>query len=223
MLLQKFAEQESLTPQAVGTRIPGKEISQFVAKYRCAARLQNHDGQASFDLRREHPHDALQILLGPVEHAKVVQRPAAAQMAPGDFYVEPCVRKYFKCRPTGLRLKVIIEGVCPEDHAWRTVFSAPLLRGPLLKADGSELRHLSLRCKLEGFLQPALRPRGVAQEVGETRSESTQRRPAVDHAEGVGVQRASLCLVVMRQKLCLISGEIHVRRAFRFTGLACQA
>ena len=54
MMLQKFAEQEGLTPQAVRARILWKQVSQFVAKDRSAARLQDDDGQAGVDLRRQH-------------------------------------------------------------------------------------------------------------------------------------------------------------------------
>ena len=37
------------------------------------------------------------------------------------------------------------------------------------------------------------------------------------------MQRASLALVIMRQKFCFVRGEIHVRRAFRLAGLAGEA
>ena len=53
MMLQKFAEQEGLTPQAVCARILRKQVSQFVAKHRSAARFQNHNGQAGVDLPRK--------------------------------------------------------------------------------------------------------------------------------------------------------------------------
>ena len=123
MMLQEFAEQESLTPQAVRTRIARKQVSQFVAKHRGAARLQDHDGYAGVDLRGEHPHDALQVFPGSVEHAKVVQRPATAEMVPRDLHPKPRVRKYFKCSPAGLRLKVVIEGIRPENHDWSPSFA----------------------------------------------------------------------------------------------------
>src|ERR1700722_13014712 len=135
-------------------------------------------------------------------------------MASGDAYAEPCVRKHFKCSSTRLRLKVIVEGVWPEDHSWSAIFCTRLLRSPLLEVDRSELRRLPWGREVEGFLQPELRARGVVQEVGDTRSKRTQRRPAIDHAESVGVQWASLSLVVMGQKLCFIRGEIHVCGAF---------
>jgi hypothetical protein len=48
VMLQEFAEEESLTAQA------------FVAKYRCAAWLEN-DRQAGVDLKRKLLQDALQI------------------------------------------------------------------------------------------------------------------------------------------------------------------
>ena len=75
-------------------------------------------------------HDALQILLGLIEHAKVVQRAAAAEMVPGDVYAEACMRKYFKCSLTRLRLKVIVEGIRPENHTWFAVIRTCVAYGP---------------------------------------------------------------------------------------------
>ena len=83
MALEKLAEKKRLASQLHGARIPRKQIAQFVAKDGCAARFQHDDGHARVNSRAQNGQNLLQILLGLVEHAEIVERPSAAQVACG--------------------------------------------------------------------------------------------------------------------------------------------
>src|SRR6266436_8357051 len=117
MMLQELAEQESLLPQAKGAWIFRKQVAQFIAKDRRAAWFQNNDGQACVYFLREHLQDALQILFGLVQHAKVVKWTAAAKMRLRHHDVESRVRKYLQGSLAGFRLVVVIEGIRPQNQA----------------------------------------------------------------------------------------------------------
>src|ERR1700735_4651097 len=43
VMFQKFAEEECLAAKPIGAGIIRKQVSQFIAEYRGATRLQNHD------------------------------------------------------------------------------------------------------------------------------------------------------------------------------------
>ena len=82
-LFQKFAEQESLPGQLVGPVILGKEIDQFVAKDGGATGLENDDGNPGFDFGSEGVQYLEQQALGPIQHAEIVERAAAAENGSG--------------------------------------------------------------------------------------------------------------------------------------------
>src|SRR5216684_3483107 len=142
MMLQELAEQESLLPQAKGAWIFRKQVAQFVAKDRSTAWFQNNDGQACVYLLRERLQDALQILFGLVQQAKVVKRTAAAKMCLWHHDVESRVRKYLQGSVAGFRLVVVVEGVRPQNHA-ASGGRHPVLVRPSLKAAWGEARHLA--------------------------------------------------------------------------------
>src|SRR6266404_1707042 len=76
--LQKFAEKERLASQANGALIHGKQIAQLIAKDGSATRFQHDDRNPGHNLSAQDAHDAFQILLGSVEHAEIIKRPAAS-------------------------------------------------------------------------------------------------------------------------------------------------
>ena len=115
-MFQKFTEEERLTAKLSGARVPGKQISQFIAEYRGATRLQDHDWQPGVDLRAQALQDALEVLPGFVEHAEVIQRPPAAEVVLRDSYPESGVDEYFQSSAADLGPVVIVEGVGPQDH-----------------------------------------------------------------------------------------------------------
>ena len=88
--LEEFAEEECLAAEAICARVIGKQVAQFVAKNGGATGLEDDDGDAGINLRAEGGQDALQVLLGFVEHAEIVKGAAAAKMLAGDADVETC-------------------------------------------------------------------------------------------------------------------------------------
>jgi hypothetical protein len=116
MMFQKLTEQERLAPKPVGARISGEEVSQFIAEDRGAAWFENDDWQPGVDLRTQTLEDALEILLGFVEHAEVIQRAPAAEVVAGDSYLESSVGEYLQGGAADLRPVVVIEGVCPQNY-----------------------------------------------------------------------------------------------------------
>src|ERR1700679_3440451 len=62
-------------------------------------------------------------------------------------------------------------------------------------------------------------PGRAAQKVGGARRERSKFRPPVNHSESVGMERAALALVVVRQELRFVGCEIDVCRALRFARL----
>ncbi len=80
MMFQKFTEEECLAAKPIGARVIRKQVSQFIAEYRGATRLQDHDRQSGVDLRTQAMQNVLEILPGFIEHAEVIQRPPAAEV-----------------------------------------------------------------------------------------------------------------------------------------------
>ena len=79
-LEQKLGEQHHLLFQRARARIVGQQIHRLIAEHAGAARLEHNDGRAGGEGGRERIHRVGEIVLCPVEHAEVVQRPAAAHV-----------------------------------------------------------------------------------------------------------------------------------------------
>src|ERR1051326_399228 len=69
----------------------------------------------------------------------------------------------------------------------------------------------------------ALCPGGVREPGCDPRKSARDARPSVDHAEGVGMERAYAALVVVRQELGLVGRHVDVHRALPFAALAGKA
>src|SRR5712692_4452491 len=115
MVLQKFAEKKRLAEQPPGARVLWKQIAQLIAKYGGAAWFQDHHWYACVNLLPQLMQDPLQILLGPVEHAKIIERPPAAKMSPGNGHLAARGNEHLQRGAARFRVKVIIEGVCPQN------------------------------------------------------------------------------------------------------------
>src|SRR5260370_32064124 len=144
LVLEKLAEEKRLTSQPGGARIRWEQIAQLIAKDRSTARLQHDDRDARINLDAQGTHDSLQVFLGSVEHAEIVQRSPAAKMNLGDADLETHAPKYFQRRASRVRMKVIVKRVRPQNNlalgrrrsccrraafsqAGNTIFSGPLL------------------------------------------------------------------------------------------------
>ena len=100
----------------------------------------------------------------------------------------------------------------------RTMAAKPALEGPrrewrdaaLLRNAGDGLGYVAQERQLRGH-------------VHQTRSIRGETRPEIDVAEGVMVQRAQAALVIVREKLGFIGGEIDRHRAIRLAPFAGEA
>src|SRR5438093_13370424 len=113
---QEFAEYEGLFPQAFGPIIRRKQVAEFVSKYGGAAWFQHDDRDAGIDGPRQFPEDLLQIRSCAVDHAEIVERPPAAKVSGRHTHFEARVSQHFVCGFAGLRMKVVVESIRPEDH-----------------------------------------------------------------------------------------------------------
>src|SRR6202171_1385051 len=65
--------------------------------------------------------------------------------------------------------------------------------------------------------------RGTAKKVRDSRRQRAPPRPSIDHPKGICSKRASLPLVIVREKFGLVCRNVAVRRAFRFARFAREA
>src|SRR5258708_25603312 len=107
LVLEKLAEEKRLTSQPGGARIRWEQIAQLIAKDRSTARLQHDDRDPRINLDAQGTHDSLQVFLGSVEHAGIVQRSPAAKMNLGDADLQTHTLKYFQRRTPNVRIAVL--------------------------------------------------------------------------------------------------------------------
>ena len=74
-------------------------------------------GSSGLDLRPEGVEDLPQQLLGRLEHAEVVEGPAAAERAPGHDHLEARGLEHLDGRDGRLRVEMVVERVGPEHDA----------------------------------------------------------------------------------------------------------
>ena len=128
MLVQKLAQQKRLLLQAA-SRSDRAEIN--CASHRetpSATRLQHHHRRAVLDRIAHRIQDVLQLSLGKIEHAIVVQWPSATHVRLRHFHFEPRVPQHLDRRPRDLRMKIIVKRVRPQNHVRPT---HPRLSGTL--------------------------------------------------------------------------------------------
>ena len=96
-----------------------EQVEQLVAEDRDAARLEPDDRRAGFDLGPQRVEDLAQQRFRAVEHAVVVERPAAAELPRGTTTSEAGVLEHLDGGLRRAGVKVVVEGVGPEDDALR--------------------------------------------------------------------------------------------------------
>src|SRR3954468_22021547 len=122
-VLEEFAEQEGLPAQPIGARVRRKQVAQLVPEYRCAARLEDDDGQSCVDSWAKLLHRVLEILLRFIEEAEVVERPAAAHVTTGNDHLDAGVTQHGERRPRRRRREVVVERVREQDDLSLTLGS----------------------------------------------------------------------------------------------------
>src|ERR1700719_3395403 len=113
MVFKELTQKKRLAAQTGAPWMIWEQILEFVAENRSAARLENHDRCGSINWSREHFEDALEVFLGSMKHAKIVERTPTAYLLMGDGYCEASVREDLERCLRCLRMEVIIEGVHP--------------------------------------------------------------------------------------------------------------
>ena len=78
---EELAEEEGLVAEFGGAGIVGEEVGELVAEDGGAAGFEDDDGCAGGELRGEGVEDFEEVIFCGVEHAEVVERAAAAEMA----------------------------------------------------------------------------------------------------------------------------------------------
>src|SRR5216683_2407836 len=115
MVLEKLAEKKRLASQLRGAQIQRKQIAEFVAEYGRATRLQHDQRYACINLCSQNAHNSFEILLGLVEKTEIVKRSSTAQMNLRDDHIESRALQNFQRRTAGLRMKIIVERVRPQN------------------------------------------------------------------------------------------------------------
>src|ERR1051325_6243425 len=220
---EELAQQEGLLAQPARVDIGREKVFQFIAKNGGATRLQHDHGRAGFDLGPEGFEDLPQSLFRFIEQAVIVERPAAAQMRLGHLNAETGVFEHFDGRLGDIRMKVVVERVRPEqDWRFALVASRASLE-PNLEWLGRKEWNFSLGCDPREPFARAAEQGLLGKPVGGARRETGETRPVMNQSEGVGVARPEPASVVMRQKLRLVSRDIHVHRAIAFATFAREA
>lgn len=104
-LLEKISEHHRLPPKALSVFIVRHDISHLIPENGAATWFHTYDRSACGNLGPQHPNDLLQIPLGLVQEAVVVERPAATKRLGRNFdavtsgledfhrQLSPCVEK----------------------------------------------------------------------------------------------------------------------------------
>ena len=120
MLNEELAEQEGLIAKALragaGLRIGGEEVDQLVAEDGGAAGLEEDEGEAGVDLRREVVEDLFEVGASLFEEAKIVEGPAATDVVARDFGREARGLEDLNRGGEGLRTVVVIPRIRPQEH-----------------------------------------------------------------------------------------------------------
>src|SRR5258705_13789631 len=81
VIFEEFTEQEGLAREPVGAFVAGEKVAEFIPEDGDAAGLKPDDGHARLDFRGQSVENLQKQVLRSVEHAEVVERPPAAQIA----------------------------------------------------------------------------------------------------------------------------------------------
>src|SRR4051812_36171342 len=153
--------------QALGVFAIWQQRGQLVSEYRAAAGLEYHQRRAGIDLWLQRQQDALQLRLGLVEHAIVVERTPAAQRLFWQPYFEAAVLEHLDRRPRRIGIEVVVERVGPEQHLRSALRLRPSAREPASKSFGRKGRYVALLGHAREPLGDTRRARALRDQVDE--------------------------------------------------------
>src|SRR5437762_12711212 len=134
LLFQKFTEQVNLNGELASAWVVWQQIQQFIAEDRSTTRFENDYWSSSLNLLRERVQNLKQQAPGTRAKTKIVKRPPAAQHFTRQHHFEPRSHQdLYRC-PCGVRKKVIVKCVRPEQHLPALMARHPPLRKPRAKS-----------------------------------------------------------------------------------------
>jgi hypothetical protein len=167
--------------------VAGKQVRHLVAEHRRTGGLEHDERHAGVDLGLEAREDAAQILLRLAQHARVVQRPSAADGNRRHVDLEPGGFEHVGRRERGVRMKMIVERVGPQHHlAPVRTRRSRATREPALERLAGEAGKTSRGCDAGEPFRERRRPRGLRQRIHETGGARGDARPAIDEPERIG-------------------------------------
>src|SRR6185437_5469949 len=201
----------------------GKEILEFFFEHGSTARLEYQNGKPGLDIAFQAAQDTLQIDFGFVEHAEVVERTPAAKVLARNPHAPSHVFEYFHRGLRGMRVKIVVERVRPQNdlRSGRTVGFAPVK--PLAECLRSEGWNLPLAWYLQHGFHQVTEAWSLAEEVGELRSNGRQGGPAVDVSKRKCRNGTLVLLIVMRHEFRFVRRNVNIYRTLALASLATQA
>src|SRR5205823_4772874 len=119
-----------------------EEAKKLVAKHRDAARLETDHRRAALDLDVQVVEDLAQLALRQIQHAGIVEWPAATEPFRLDADLEAGVLEHFDRGLRDFRMEEVVEGVCPEQDALARAADTGPRCEPRAERLRRELRHL---------------------------------------------------------------------------------
>ncbi len=222
LLVQELRQQEHLFAQPPSPFVVREEIQQFVAEGRDTGRLETDHRRARIDGPGQHLHAVLEAAASGIQHAEVVERPSAAHEAARHLDLETGRIQHLRRGIQRLRMEMVVERIRPQHHLGASR-SIPSLGAEAAIERASKAGNAALRRYASDRLEQAGYAGRASQRVDQPGHAPGDPRPLVDQADGIGLQRTSVMLVVVVQELSLVAGHVDLHRTFRATALARQA
>ena len=195
-----------------------QETAQLIAEDRDARGLEPHHRRAAPDFLAQDLEDLPQLRARQVEHAEVVERPAAAEALGLDDDLESRVLEHLDRGPRHFGTEEVVEGVRPEQHALAASGPRPRLEPGAEGVDG-EFRDLALLRHPAGEFEEGQPHDGIR----ESRHARGDARPPVDEPHGVRGAGPESAGEVVGEELGLVGGHVDVDGALALAGLAGEA
>ncbi len=150
-----------------------------------------------------------------LQKPKVIKRAATTDMLLWSVWRVPRTCEHLPRRLQHVRMVVIVPRIGPEQYLGRCRLIA---RDSALITARSEARKFSLRRDPQQSFYQRCHARNLKWQIREMRCHTWNRGrkmcPAVHEAEGIVAQMMTMLFMVVRQKLSLVRGDIHIYWAF---------
>ncbi len=220
---EELAQRDDLLAQHPRVAAVRHEARELVAEDRAATWLEGNDRRPCRDVVAKRSENPLEIVPREIEHAVVVQGPAATEVTARYVHAKACV---FEDVDGGLRDlggEVVIERVGPEEDP----LTVGVSRGPRMEPGQEGLRRergdRALGRDPHQRLGQCRQTRELGHEVREPGREARETRPLVDEPEGVRGPWPQAAFPVVREEFGLVGGDVDVHGAVPLAALAGEA